>query len=105
MAGSDPAHTGPVAEPSIENTGLAWLVWKFLSLIVIIDVVKSLHGCDRESIFNVVSQLRSMEIPITSIWKQELAMTYGSYVTLRTGKTVETPAYVNILHMEGIHVD
>ena len=28
-----------------------------------------LHGCDRELIFNVVSQLRSMEIPITSIWK------------------------------------
>ena len=37
---------------------------------VVIDVVKSLHGCDRELIFNVVSQLRSMQIPITSIWKQ-----------------------------------
>ena len=58
-----------------------------------------LHGCDRELIFNVNSQLRSIVIPITSIW------TYGSYVTLRPGKTVETPAYVIILHMEGIHVD
>ena len=38
--------------------------------LVVIDVVKSLHGCDRELIFNVVSQLRSMQIPITSIWKQ-----------------------------------
>ena len=40
---------------------------------VVIDVVKSLHGCDRELIFNVVSQLRSM-LPITSIWKQELTL-------------------------------
>ena len=44
---------------------------------VVIDVVKSLHGCDRELIFNVVSQLRSMEIPITSIWKPS---PYNSYV-------------------------
>ena len=41
------------------------------TISVVIDVVKSLHGCDRELIFNVNSQLRSIVIPITSIWKQE----------------------------------
>ena len=73
-------------------------------------------------IFNVNSQLRSIVIPITSIWEQEtnnlktdviiLHMEGNvNYVNcqltrgLRTGKTVETPAYVIILHMEGIHVD
>ena len=44
--------------------------WNALHIAVVIDVVKSLHGCDRELIFNVVSQLRSMQLPITSIWKQ-----------------------------------
>ena len=45
----------------------------------VIDVVKSLHGCDRELIFNVISQLRS--IPITSIWNQETSRKLTLYVT------------------------
>ena len=40
------------------------------SLKVVIDVVESLHGCDRELILNVVSQLRSMQIQ---------SLPYGEY--------------------------
>ena len=49
-----------------------------ISVRVVIDVVKSLHGCDRELIFNVISQLRSIQIPITSIWKVYLHKTFGN---------------------------
>ena len=49
---------------------------------VVIDVVKSLHGCDRKLIFNVVSQLRSMQIPITSIWEAREARSFIYYIIL-----------------------
>ena len=83
-------------------------------ILVVIDVVKSLHGCDRELIFNVNSQLRSMEIPITSIWKQGTCRKLTLYYTFICSrntfiwkqnfktdicKTVEIPAYVTIIRL------
>ena len=50
-------------------TCIEYNLYSAQSTAVVIDVVKSLHGCDRELIFNAVSQLRSIH-PITSIWKQ-----------------------------------
>ena len=64
---------------------LGHYVYIYYMAKVVIDVVKSLHGCDRELIFNVISQLRSKEIPITSIWKPS---PYNSYVYVNTSSAI-----------------
>ena len=72
---------------------------------VVIDVVKSLHGCDRELIFNVNSQLRSMEIPITSIWKATYTVTLhiGHAVIIRRELTLYIHCIITSIWKGNLH--
>ena len=81
------------------SVGLLWLkLCQTLITLVVIDVVKSLHGCDRELIFNVVSQLRSMQLPITSIWKQ------GTYSLLYESNDNLKLAYVKLWKLAYLYI-